>query len=305
MPDYRTDFGHRAGTAGALRERHRPAERGTITYRPLPQGGTAPWTTHPAEAGGPDCSICPESGQRRRGGDPPSTNQGKLTDELAAAIDNLIARWRRWRISTAPISRAAHPPLRRQEKSLEYGLCCWRRRRTARRERSAGVHRPGKGRGDVKLTPCRAPATSSRRSSATTRTSPRRCEDFLSCTAGTAEKRRRHERRTAYTTCTHDFGDRCPNWPGVECWPISRGEKRLPLRHGAAEQGHGTAHAAAGSDQASSSSMAFLQDRVVQGYLMAVYPSRWAGGPLTRQRTPVRALSVGCLNLKPLLLSRR
>ena len=54
--------------------------------------------------------------------------QGKLTEELSAAIDT-PPRWRRWRTCTAPISRSAAPapPLPGRRGWSRWRSCCWHR----------------------------------------------------------------------------------------------------------------------------------------------------------------------------------
>ena len=103
--------------------------------------------------------------------------QGKLTEALAAAIDSAATlaevedlyrpytQKRRTRATVA--GRRGWSPWR---------SCCWRRRRTVPRRRQPH-RRTSIRRRAWRLWPtrCRAPTTSSRRSSATTRTSARHC----------------------------------------------------------------------------------------------------------------------------------
>ena len=103
--------------------------------------------------------------------------QGKLTQELSAAIDNaatlaevedLYRPYKQKRRTRATVAgRRGWSPWR---------SCCWRRRRTVPRRRQPH-RRTSIRRRAWRLWPtrCRAPTTSSRRSSATTRTSARHC----------------------------------------------------------------------------------------------------------------------------------
>ena len=113
-------------------ERHRPAgSRAT----PSPSSPATARSCHgsmddtdPAHAGRP-ADLSAQSGQAPAGGArPPSTEQGKLTRGAGRRHRQRPRRWRRWRTSTAPISRSAAPvppwPVKRDWS--RWRSCCWR-----------------------------------------------------------------------------------------------------------------------------------------------------------------------------------
>ena len=158
--------------------------------------------------------------------------QGKLTEELSAAIDARRRRWRRWRTCTAPISRSAAPgpPRRRKRGWSLWQRCCSPRSGTA----------PAGGGGT---------AASSTRRRGWRRVAGRPAgRQRHHCRADLRRRRRPQEpagaagtpgnrcalwpprRRTASTACTMTLNQSLSSLQGHQILAINRGEREEKLK---------------------------------------------------------------------------
>ena len=136
-------------------------------------------------------------------------------------------RSRRWRISTAPISRSAAParppPARR-------GLSRWRSCSMRRSAPARARRTPPRTSSSPKTAwkrssmPCRAQTTSSPSFSRTTRPSARRCAGF-SCGRGTCAVSRRRK-RTPSTACTTTLTSPSRSSPTIRFSPSTAARRR-------------------------------------------------------------------------------